>query len=398
MLAVIRKPVVTSCQFVIFTPPNATGSSRRLTPAIGLGPHIKIMMQSLTLAVDAMGGDNEAAFVVPGLDIALVRNPDMRLMLFGNSELVDRRLAQYPRVRAASEVIHCDIAVTMQDKPSEALRRGRRHSSMWKAIEAVKRGQADAAVSAGNTGALMAMSRFVLKTMAQIERPAIAAIWPTVRGESIVLDVGATIGADGQQLVDLAVMGAAMAQAVFGITRPRVGLLNIGVEEVKGLEEVRRAGQMLRDSDLRMLEYHGFVEGADLGRGTVDVVVTEGFSGNIALKTAEGTAKQIAAYLRAAIGRSIWGRIGYLIASSAFRVLREKMDPRRANGGVILGLNGMVIKSHGGTDPQGFASAVDLAVDMARSSLVTCIAADIGDYHARAVQAAAPSDEKAQVS
>ena len=353
------------------------------------------MAQSLTLAIDAMGGDNEAAFVVPGLDIALVRNPDVSVLLFGDSELIERRLTNHPRVRTAATVIHCDIAVTMQEKPSEALRRGRRHSSMWKAIDAVKRGKADAAVSAGNTGALMAMAKFVLKTMAQIERPAIAAIWPTVRGESIVLDVGATIGAHAQQLVDFAVMGAAMAQAVFGINRPRVGLLNIGVEEVKGLEEVRRAGQMLRDSDMPKLEYHGFVEGADLGRGTVDVVVTEGFSGNIALKTAEGTAKQIAAYLRAAIGRSIWGRIGYFIASSAFRALREKMDPRRANGGVFLGLNGMVIKSHGGTDPQGFASAVDIAVDMARSSLVSRIATDIGDYHTRAGLAAVPDDEKA---
>jgi glycerol-3-phosphate acyltransferase PlsX len=345
-----------------------------------------------------MGGDNEAAFVVPGLDIALVRNPDMRLILFGDGELIERRLAQHARVRAASSVVHCAITVSMRDKPSEALRRGRRHSSMWRTIEAVKLGEADAAVSAGNTGALMAMAKFVLKTMAQIERPAIAAIWPTVRGESIVLDVGATIGADAQQLVDFAVMGAAMAQAVFGITRPRVGLLNIGVEEVKGLEEVRHAGQMLRASDLPGLEYHGFVEGADLGRGTVDVVVTEGFSGNIALKTAEGTAKQIAAYLRAAIARSIWARIGYVIASSAFRALREKMDPRRANGGVFLGLNGMVIKSHGGTDPQGFASAVDLAVDMARSNLVSRIAADIGSFHAGAMPTPVPIEPKAAAS
>jgi len=356
------------------------------------------MANPLTLAIDAMGGDNEAAFVVPGLDIALVRNPDMRLILFGDGGLIERRLAQHARVRAASSVVHCDITVSMREKPSEALRRGRRSSSMWRAIEAVKLGEADAAVSAGNTGALMAMAKFVLKTMAQIERPAIAAIWPTVRGESIVLDVGATIGADAQQLVDFAVMGAAMAQAVFGITRPRVGLLNIGVEEVKGLEEVRRAGQMLRASDLPGLEYHGFVEGADLGRGTVDVVVTEGFSGNIALKTAEGTAKQIAAYLRAAIARSIWARIGYVIASSAFRALREKMDPRRANGGVFLGLNGMVIKSHGGTDPQGFASAVDLAVDMARSNLVSRIAADIGAFHAVAVPTPVAVEPKAAAS
>jgi len=353
------------------------------------------MAQSLTLAIDAMGGDNEAAFVVPGLDIALERHPGMRLVLFGRAEIIDRRLAQHPRVRAAARVVDCAVAITMREKPSEALRRGRRRSSMWLAIDAVRNGEADAAVSAGNTGALMAMAKFVLKTMAEIQRPAIAAIWPTVRGESIVLDVGATIGADAQQLVDFAVMGAAMAQAIFAITRPRVGLLNIGVEEIKGLEEVRRAGQLLRASDLPMLEYHGFVEGADIGRGTVDVVVTEGFSGNIALKTAEGTAKQIAAYLRAAISRSIWARLGYLIASSAFRALRDKMDPRRSNGGVFLGLNGMVIKSHGGTDPRGFASAVDLAVDMARADLVARIAADIDDFHARTSKVGAPMEQKA---
>jgi glycerol-3-phosphate acyltransferase PlsX len=261
------------------------------------------------------------------------------------------------------------------------LRRGRRRSSMWQAIESVKTGEADAAVSAGNTGALMAMARFSLKTMSQIGRPAIAAIWPTVRGESIVLDVGATIGADAQQLVDYGVMGAAMARAVLGVAFPKVGLLNIGVEEVKGLEDVRRAGRMLRESDLPTLDYHGFVEGVDIGHGTVDVVITEGFSGNIALKTAEGTAKQINSYLRAAIGRSFIAKIGYLIASSAFKALRDKMDPRRANGGVFLGLNGIVIKSHGGTDPQGFASAVDLAVEMARFDLVKHIATDIASYH-----------------
>ena len=200
----------------------------------------------------------------------------------------------------------------MDDKPSQALRHGRWKSSMWKSIEAVKSGEAEACVSAGNTGALMAMSRFCLRTMAAIERPAIAAIWPTLRGESIVLDVGATIGADAQQLIDFSVMGAAMARALFEIDRPTVGLLNVGVEEIKGQEEVKEAGRMLRDSPLTSLDYHGFVEGDDIGKGTVDVVVTEGFAGNIALKASEGTAKQIAEYLRAAMSRTLMARIGYL--------------------------------------------------------------------------------------
>jgi glycerol-3-phosphate acyltransferase PlsX len=236
-------------------------------------------------------------------------------------------------------------------------------------------------VSAGNTGALMAMSKFCLRTMANIERPAIAAIWPTARGESIVLDVGATIGADAQQLIDFALLGGAMARVLFSIERPTVGLLNIGVEEVKGLEEVRTAGRLLREANMRTLTYAGFVEGDDLGKGTVDVVVTEGFAGNIALKTAEGTAKQIGGYLRAAMNRTWRARLGYLLAKDAFDRLREKMDPRNVNGGVFLGLNGIVIKSHGGTDPAGFAAAVELAYDMARNDLMHKISNDLKHYH-----------------
>jgi glycerol-3-phosphate acyltransferase PlsX len=209
--------------------------------------------------------------------------------------------------------------------------------------------------------------------MDPIERPAIAAIWPTIRGESIVLDVGATIGADASNLVDMAIMGAAMARIVFDVERPTVGLLNVGTEEMKGVEIVREANRILRDTALSGLAYHGFVEGDDLGRGTVDVVVTEGFTGNIALKTAEGTAKQIAEYLRGAMSRTIMAKIGYLFAKRAFDALRDKMDPRKVNGGVFLGLEGIVIKSHGGTDALGFASAIDVAHDMAHHHLMRTI-------------------------
>jgi glycerol-3-phosphate acyltransferase PlsX len=214
------------------------------------------------------------------------------------------------------------------------------------------------------------MAKFHLKTMPGIERPAIAALWPTLRGESIVLDLGATIGADARHLVDMAVMGGAMAQVLFDLERPTIGLLNIGVEEVKGLDQVREAGRILRDTPRDALEYVGFVEGDDIGKGKVDVVVTEGFSGNIALKTAEGTAKQFAQHLRSAIDRSVLARIGYLFMRGAFAALREKMDPRRSNGGVFLGLNGIVIKSHGGTDAEGFAAAVDIGYDMVKYQLI----------------------------
>jgi glycerol-3-phosphate acyltransferase PlsX len=324
----------------------------------------------IRISIDAMGGDHGPDIVMPGLLRVAERRPDVRFLIFGREEAVSPNFLKYPRLRAISEFTHCEVSVRMDDKPSQALRHGRWKSSMWKAIEAVKTGDADVCISAGNTGALMAMSKFCLRTMAQIDRPAIAAIWPTTRGESVVLDVGATIGADAHQLIDFAILGSAMARAVFGIERPTVGLLNVGVEEIKGQEDVKEAGALLRDANLTSMDYRGFVEGDGIGKGSVDVVVTEGFAGNIALKTAEGTARQIAEYLRAAMSRTLMAKIGYLFAKGAFDRLREKMDVRKINGGVFLGLNGIVVKSHGGTDDEGFAAAVELGYDMARNKLI----------------------------
>ncbi len=352
------------------------------------------MTRGLTIALDAMGGDNGPETVMPGADLALIRQPDLKFLLFGDEKVISPILQEYPRVAAASEFVHADVAVAMDDKPSQALRRGRNKSSMWLSIVAVKEGRADVAVSAGNTGALMAMAKVILKTMPNIDRPAIAAIWPTLRGDSIVLDVGATIGVNAKQLVDFAVMGEAMARVVFGLKEPSVGLLNIGVEEVKGLDEVKEAGLILRESNLP-IKYYGFVEGDDIGKGTVDVVVVEGFSGNIALKTAEGTAKQIAEFLRNAMSRSWMSRIGYVFARNAFKMLRERLDPRKSNGGVFLGLNGIVIKSHGGTDAMGFASAIDLAVDMGRNGLVAKIATDLEIFHNAAASTIDSAETKA---
>jgi len=333
------------------------------------------MSQLVRIALDAMGGDHGPAVVVAGAELALARHPESQFLFFGNSALVEPLVARCPALKSASRIVHAEVVVRMGDKPSQALRYGRRKSSMWLAIDAVKKRDADMAVSAGNTGALMAMSKFELKMLAGIERPAIAALWPTLRGESIVLDVGASIGADAQHLVDLAVMGAAMARILFRLERATVGLLNIGVEEVKGLEPVREAGRILRETQWPDLDYVGFVEGDDIGKGTADVVVTEGFAGNIALKTAEGTARQLAEYLRAAMSRSLSARIGYLFARSAFRELRQRMDPGRANGGVFLGLNGIVIKSHGGTDAEGFAAAIEVGYGIVRDELLAKITA-----------------------
>jgi glycerol-3-phosphate acyltransferase PlsX len=241
---------------------------------------------------------------------------------------------------------------------------------MWLAIEAVKKDEADVAVSAGNTGALMAMAKICLQMIPGVDRPAIAGFWPTIRGKSIVLDLGATIGADARHLVDLAVMGSAMARIVLSIERPTVGLLNIGVEEIKGIDEVKTASRLLREIGLPNLDYRGFVEGDDIGKGTVDVVVTEGFTGNIALKTAEGTANQMVQYLREALGRDFISKLGYFLARRAFAALKAKMDPRTVNGGVFLGLNGVVIKSHGGSDEVGTAHAIDIGYAMARHQLL----------------------------
>ncbi len=351
------------------------------------------MTAPITIAVDAMGGDKGPMISVPGAALSAVRHPEARFILFGDKEQIEPRLARRPELAARASIVHTDVAVSMDAKPSQALRQGRWKSSMWLAIDAVKTGEADVVISAGNTGALMAMSKFCLRTMAGIDRPAIAAIWPTVTSECIVLDVGANVGANARQLVEFAEMGAAMARALFHVEKPSVALLNIGVEEAKGLDEVKKANAVLMSSALPV-RYVGYVEGNDLGRGVVDVVVTEGFAGNIALKTAEGTARQIAEYLRAAMSRSVLSRLGGLLAQGAFRALRKKMDPRQLNGGVFLGLNGIVIKSHGGTDAIGFASAVDLGHDMAQSRLVETIARDMQTFRdAMEREEAAPSEQ-----
>jgi phosphate acyltransferase len=343
------------------------------------------MPDKVRIALDAMGGDVGASVVVPGAELSLQRHPDIEFLLFGDQAAVAPLIGG--RLQAASRLIHTDVAVRMDDKPSQALRNGRWKSSMWLAIDALKKGEADVTVSAGNTGALMAMAKFNLKTMPGISRPAIAALWPTLTGEAIVLDLGASIGADAQHLVDLAVMGSAMARVLFDLDRPTVGLLNIGVEEVKGLEPVREAGRILREAKLPDFDYIGFIEGTTIGEGTVDVVVSEGFAGNIALKAAEGTARQFAQYLRNAMDRTLRGRLGYLLARDAFAMLRDKMDPRKSNGGVFLGLNGIVIKSHGGTDAEGFASAVDLGYDMVRYELLAKIRQTLDHYTGAEAQA-----------
>jgi glycerol-3-phosphate acyltransferase PlsX len=330
--------------------------------------------RALTVSIDAMGGDAGPAIVVSALLRTLQRHPDARFILHGDETQLNALVARQPKLASRASVRHAPGRVTMEDKPSHVLRRGK-DTSMWHTIDCVKQGEADVAVSAGNTGALMAVSMFGLGIIEGISRPAIAVIWPTLKGQCVVLDVGANVGATDEQLVDFAVMGEAFAHVIFGLAKPTVGILNVGAEEQKGNEGVRGAAQILRNSNLPMA-FHGFVEGDDIAKGTVDVVVTDGFTGNIALKTAEGTARLVSAYLRSALKRSFFSKLGAAFASGALATLRRKLDPRAANGGIFLGLNGVVVKSHGGADAVGFASALDMAIDMAKADINARITAD----------------------
>ena len=332
------------------------------------------MSDSLVLSVDAMGGDAAPRVVVEGLSAFAGRRHDIGFILHGDEQAIRAELHAHPALAARCELRHTDSRVEMSDKPSQALRK--RESSMFRAVQSVKDGEARASVSAGNTGALMAISMMVLRKLDGVHRPAMTALWPTLRGRIVVLDVGANLEADGHQLLTYAIMGEAYARAIRGVQRPSIGILNVGSEEMKGHEEVRRAAELIKSSGLD-LNYHGFVEGNDISEGSVDVVVTDGFSGNIALKTAEGTARLVADFVREALTSSPLAKAGALVARGGLERLRERMDPSNVNGGVLLGLNGVSVKSHGGTDAKGFATALGLAADLALSHYKEEVAASL---------------------
>jgi len=323
---------------------------------------------SLAISLDAMGGDNAPEMVIRGADIARQRFPEVHFLFFGDETRIAPMIDKLPALKAVSTIRHAETEVKMDDKPSQALRAGR-GSSMRLAIDAVQKGEAAAIVSAGNTGALMAMAKFVLKTLPGIDRPAIASFFPTIRSESVMLDLGANVQCDASNLVQFAVMGNVFARTVLGVREPTTGLLNVGIEEQKGHEEVRVAAQILREAQLPGT-FHGFIEGDDIARGTVDVVVTDGFTGNIALKTIEGTVKLYGTFLRQSFKSSWLAGLGYLLARPALNALRARVDPRRYNGAIFMGLNGICVKSHGGTDAFGFANAIGVAVDMVANGAI----------------------------
>ena len=320
------------------------------------------MAARLVIAIDAMGGDHAPEIVIAGANVARVRFPQAHFLMFGDEEQLTPLLAPHPELRAVSTLRHTKDIVPSDMKPSIALRQGRQ-SSMRLAINAVADGEASCIVSAGNTGALMAMAKFVLKTLPGIDRPAIAGYFPTRRGESVMLDLGANLDCDANNLVQFALMGSVFSRTVFGVMEPSVGILNVGAEEIKGHDEVRMAASILRETKLPG-HFHGFIEGDDVTAGVVDVVVTDGFTGNVALKVVEGTAKAYTAFLRQTFRTSIMSKIGYLFARGAFRKLRLRLDPRRYNGAMLLGLQGVCVKSHGGADQEGFANAIGVAINL----------------------------------
>ena len=320
------------------------------------------MSARITIALDAMGGDRAPEMVIRGASIALQRFPHANFLIYGVESGIAPIVAKLPRLAGHVTVRHTDEVISGDTRPSVALRTGRR-SSMRLAIETVAAGEADCVVSAGNTGALMAMAKTALRMLPGIDRPAMASFFPTQRGESVLLDLGANVECDADNLVQFALMGDVFARTVLGLLQPTVGLLNVGSEELKGNDAVRGAAMRLKAPGVP-IRFQGFVEGDGIAAGAVDVIVTDGFTGNVAVKTAEGTARLFTEFLRASFKHSLSARIGYLFARTTLRKLRARLDPRRYNGAVFLGLDGICVKSHGGADALGFANAIGVAVDM----------------------------------
>ncbi|MBO9714162.1 phosphate acyltransferase PlsX [Sphingomonas sp.] len=342
------------------------------------------MTTSSRIAVDAMGGDEGIAVMLAGVAAARRRYEGMQFYLVGDEERIREGLKSHPNLTAASEIVHAPGVVSADDKPSQAIRRAKT-TSMGVAIDLVKQGLAGAAVSSGNTGALMAMSKLALRTMPGIDRPALAALLPSLGANDVVmLDLGANTECDARNLVQFAVMGAAYARTALDLESPRVALLNIGTEEMKGTENIREAAAELRAAQHLRLDFTGFVEGNHISRGEVDVIVCDGFAGNIALKTVEGTARFVADLLRRAFSSSTRSKIGFLISRPATELLRHHLDPNNHNGAVFLGLNGLVVKSHGSANETGVATAIGFAAKMLRDDLMRRIAEDLGNIEAKA--------------
>ncbi|MDO5646951.1 phosphate acyltransferase PlsX [Paracoccus sp. (in: a-proteobacteria)] len=351
---------------------------------------------SVVISVDAMGGDRGPSVVVAGMAESAAKNPEIRFIVHGDETELTRLIARRKVLAGRCDIRHTDGIVTMEDKPSQVVRKGA-GSSMWSTIESVKQGEAQVAVSCGNTGALMALSMLRLRKLPGVNRPAIACLWPSrnPQGFNIMLDVGADIRADAPDLLQYALMGTSYARNGLGLDRPRVGLLNVGTEEHKGRPELKQAHELIEAAaDAGQFDYVGFVEGGDLPSARVDVIVTDGFTGNIALKTGEGTAKLVGQFMKEAFANSIMSKFAALLAMTSLKRLQKRIDPRRVNGGIFLGLNGTVVKSHGSADATGVSAAIKLAFTLAKSGFQDKLAARV----AQGAAAAATTDEAGSVS
>jgi phosphate acyltransferase len=349
------------------------------------------MASSPRIAIDAMGGDAGPAVMIAGMARARRKDRSLQFDVYGDESRIEPELAKHQPLIEATTIHHTTDAIEASEKPSQAIRRAKT-TSMGMAINAVKEGISNAALSGGNTGALMAMSKLALRTMPGIDRPALAALLPTLgTTDCVMLDLGANTECDAQNLVQFAVMGSAYSRTVLGIPKPRVKLLNIGTEELKGTDELKEAAALLREADYLPLRFEGFTEGDRLSRGDIDVVVTDGFSGNIALKTAEGTARFVTDLLRRAFTSSLRSKAGFALSKPALNLLKTHLDPNNHNGAVFLGLNGLVVKSHGGANAKGVANAIAVAASMVRNDITRKIGEDLDNFRAHAF-----SDEAAE--
>ncbi len=332
------------------------------------------MNNNLVISVDAMGGDKSPRVVIEGLAIATKKNPDARFILFGDEAKVKPILEQYPDLSKVCELRHTSEMVRNEDKPSQVIRN--KNTSMYMAIDAVKKGEAQAIVSAGNTGALMAISKLVLKTITKIHRPAIVSIMPHRTGKYVMLDLGANTECSAINLAEFSLMGDILARNALGIEKPRVALLNIGAEEMKGKEEIRQAAQLIKNSKMN-IDFRGYIEPHEIPNGVADVIVSDGFTGNIALKATEGTARLVIRMVKDAVKSSFWAKLGIPFMLGVILKIKKTMDPRLYNGAMFVGLNGLSVKSHGGTDALGFSVAVNNAISLVRQNFVTTIREEI---------------------
>ena len=332
------------------------------------------MSDNLVISVDAMGGDNSPRVVIEGVNIAAKRNPDVRFLLFGDEAKIVPLLKQFPKLSKVCKVCHTEEWVKNEDKPSQVIRN--RNTSMYMAIDAVRSGRAQAIVSAGNTGALMAISKMVLKTMQKIHRPAIVSIMPHLNGRYVMLDLGANTECDAVNLAEFAIMGNVVAKHALDLKQPKVALLNIGAEAMKGKEEIRQAARMLHNAQLD-INFTGYIEPHEISNGAADVIVADGFTGNVALKTTEGTARLVVRMIKKAIKRSFLAKLGLPFMLGVIFKIKKSMDPRLYNGAMLIGLNGLTVKSHGGTDAVGFSVPIDNTAKLVRQDFVSTIRKEI---------------------